>query len=100
MALGASRRPGRLSSLLGLLMTTFAVLMSGLLHGKSLSFRLGLVAVFAQFAGSFALLPGMVALHAIDFICVGVFLMVKGHFSIRNIESNCILLSKGAGNHH
>lgn len=100
MALCASCWAGRLVSFLGLLMTTFAILVGGLFHRKSLPFCLGLMALFAQFARGFAFLPGMMALHTIDFICLGMLLMVKCHFSIRNIEGHLVLCSKSASHHH
>jgi hypothetical protein len=99
MTLGASCWAGRFVGLLGLVMTTLAVLMGGIFHRKSLSFCLGLMAVFAQFPAGFALLPGMVALHAIDFVRLGVFLMGEGHFPIGNIEGNRIFLSESPCDH-
>ncbi len=100
MALCASCWAGRFVRFLGFVMTTFAVLVGGVLHRNSLSFCLLFVTVFAQFASSLALLPGMVALYAIDFICFGMFLMAERHFSIRNVEGNHILCSKSASHHH
>ena len=98
MALRASCWAGRFVSFLGLLMTTFAVLVGGVFHRKSLSFCLGLMAVFAQFARSLALLPGMVALQTIDLQCFRMLLVGECHLPVARIVFNHIL-SKEAADH-
>jgi hypothetical protein len=99
MALSAPSGTGWFVGLLCLIVAAFAVFMHSILQRKSFPLCLGLVAVSAQLPSGLALLPGMVALHAIDFVCFRMLFMGKRHFSIRNIEGNNVFLSKSTSYH-
>ena len=89
MALSASCWTGRFVGLLSLFMTSFAILMIGILCRNGFPLGLGLMAVFAKFASGFALLPGMVAFHTIN-LQIDMLLMGKGNLPIRRIVFNHI----------
>jgi len=79
-------------------MAALAILMIGILCGHGLSLNLGLMAVFAQFAGGLAFLPGMVAFQAIDLQGFGMLLVGKRHLPIGRTVFNHIL-GKNAADH-
>jgi hypothetical protein len=98
MALSAPCRTSRFIGLLRLFMAALAILMIGILCGHGLSLNLGLMAVFAQFAGGLAFLPGMVAFQAIDLQGFGMLLVGKRHLPIGRTVFNHIL-GKNAADH-
>ncbi len=96
MALSATGRPGGLIGLLQIIMTSLAALVVSVLCREIFPFGFGLVAVFAKFAGGLALLPGMVALQAVDLECFRMLLVSEGHLSVRNIIGDHILCKSAA----
>ena len=99
VTLGAPSGPGRLLGLLGLVVTPLAVFVIGVLGCEGLSLGLGLVAIFTELAGGFALLPGVVTFEAIDLQGLRMLLMSEFDLSIRNIEDHLILCGEDARCH-
>src|SRR4030042_6826654 len=100
MARCATCWTGRFLGFLCFVVAAFAVFMVGVLCGNGFSFRLGLVAVFAELPTRLTRLPGMVALHAIDLQRLGMLLMHERHLPVLRIELDHILHGKGPGSHH